>query len=98
MSEQSDVVKELVQTQGFPVNIDSEFCKGYRAAHLNCFGCESEQGCARMTHILLVFMKAMLHKPVSFADSLAQDKWVQDQMAKALDKNVTIEELKNILT
>ena len=48
-SELFEIMKQSVRDAGFPVHLESPFCLE-RMARLNtCKGCESEQGCSRLS-------------------------------------------------
>lgn len=88
-------LKSLVIFKGFEVAVDSDFCKKFKETHKNCSGCEMEEGCSRYVHLLAIMAKSRLYTPTSFEDSLNRDKWVRQQMRNCLDKNYSLEKLRD---
>ena len=91
----SDNLKELVRSKGFSIGMDTIICDNHHKFVKNCTGCECEEGCSRFTHLMMVMVKGVSYKPINFEDSLALDKWTQKQMSMVLDKNISLETLKN---
>jgi len=94
MSEIGEELKELVRKEGFSIGVGTIICDNHHKFVKNCAGCECEEGCTRFLHLMMVMAKGCSYKPVNFEDSQNLDKWTQKQMAMALDKNITLEQLK----
>jgi hypothetical protein len=52
--------KELVKQHGFPVHMDSPYCKIYRQKHPACENCESEEGCRRYSKLMGIIAKNLI--------------------------------------
>lgn len=89
--------KELVLSMGFPIHMESDFCKRHKDKYSNCFGCESEDGCNRYVALALVNAQSIIYEPKSYEDFSAMQKDVREKMKKILDKNTTKEEVKNLI-
>lgn len=48
------VLKEIIRIDGYPIHMDTAFCRAYRESHSNCIGCESELGCKKFIDALLI--------------------------------------------
>lgn len=90
--------KKLVESKGFRVNVNSEYCKKYKETHETCHGCESEDGCDRYCAISLVMLESIIYKPSSYDDFMLMNRRISEKIQRILDKNTTKEELKNITT
>jgi hypothetical protein len=56
-------IKADVEAEGYPVHMDTTYCKQFQASHPNCKGCESEEGCRLITDIeLAVFVAVTMLK------------------------------------
>jgi hypothetical protein len=53
-------VKQTVLSEGFPVHMGTPYCKQFQANHSDCKGCESEQGCKRMTELGIAILSGIL--------------------------------------
>lgn len=45
-------MRERVRAAGFAVHMKSSFCQTFMAKANSCEGCESEQGCSRVNHLM----------------------------------------------
>lgn len=80
----SEAVKEMVKDKGFPVHMDSPYCKEYKKEHESCRGCESEEGCKKAAQILLLVMEAQAYEPKSFSEYQQVNQNVAKQIAELL--------------
>jgi hypothetical protein len=67
MSGLFDGYAELVR-KDHPVHMDTDFCKAWKAQHGNCFGCESEVGCAKAVAYMGIAMLPIIYTPKTFED------------------------------
>jgi hypothetical protein len=54
--------KELVKQHGYPLHMDSAYCKIYRQKHPTCEGCESEEGCRRFSQLMGLIAKNLINQ------------------------------------
>ena len=52
--------KELVKQHGYPLHMDTPYCKLYREKHPSCKGCESEEGCQRYSQLMGLIAKSLI--------------------------------------
>lgn len=43
---------DLIRQHGYPLHINTQYCKTYRVKHPNCEKCESEEGCRRYSQLM----------------------------------------------
>lgn len=94
MSEIAEDLKQMIKMAGFSIGLDTTICDNHHQFVKNCVGCDCEEGCARYVHLMMAMAKSCIYKPVSFEDSQKLDAWVQKQMRMALDRNVSLKQLK----
>ena len=54
--------KDLVQQHGFPLHMDTPYCKLYRQKHPTCEDCESEEGCRRYSQLMGLIAKNLIYQ------------------------------------
>ena len=52
--------KELVKQHGYPLHMDTPYCKIYRQKHPACEQCESEEGCRRYSKLMGLIAKNLI--------------------------------------
>ena len=90
-------IEERVKQAGFPVNVDTEFCKGFRATHPNCVGCESEAGCSRVALMALHLTTDLVFPPMSFDEFEKRTKATREKIEKILNPALSIKELDSLI-
>ncbi len=70
-----DYVRDLVILNGDKIEQGTQQCKEWQFNHKNCFGCQSELGCAKMVHIGLII--------------LASNENNGDKIEELIDKSLT---------
>ena len=55
-----DFFRDLVSQHGFPLHMDTHYCKLYRGKHPTCEGCESEEGCHRYSQLMGLIAKNLI--------------------------------------
>lgn len=88
-------IKELVETHGNQVSIDTDECKRWIEKNQNCKDCASEIGCLKFVMINHCLLVRAQYTPKSFEDFLSMEKWIRETIDKIL-KAKTIDELNKI--
>lgn len=87
--------KEIVESSGYKVGVDSDECAIYTTQHSKCVGCEYEVGCGKYVALGINALSILLYKPTDFNDHLTMSKHVR-KITKMIMDAKTPEELKAI--
>jgi DNA-binding transcriptional MerR regulator len=88
-------IKELVESHGNQVWIDTDECKRWIEKNQNCKDCASEIGCLKFVMINHCLLVRVQYTPKSFEDFLSMEKWIRETVDKIL-KAKTVDELSKI--
>ena len=61
-------LKTLVEDSGFKIGMGSDECTIYKTEKGNCFGCNFEVGCSKLSTLMNISMLPMMYKATSFTD------------------------------
>lgn len=48
--------KQRIEAVGFRILVNTEYCELFRKSHSNCEGCESEDGCRKLSKTIEIFV------------------------------------------
>jgi hypothetical protein len=75
-------LKDGLRQAGIPVHLDTEFCRHFRSNHEGCGGCESEEGCKRITAVSGLF--AMFTELINVPDITLMRVGIYSELIKRM--------------
>ena len=91
-------IKERIESEGFPVRINTKFCADYREDEKNtsCNECESVKGCGAFIEMMQIVALTIIKPPESIIEVIALREYVNDKLEELLkkeDKTAVFEQL-----
>jgi len=87
--------RELIESNGDGVGLDSPVCVLWKSEHDNCKGCSAELGCAKATAMMGVSLTNLIYKPKDYEDFQRMNSDIHKRLSAILEAK-SAEEVKAV--
>ena len=80
-----DELRELIETGGDTVGMNSKDCVIWKLEHKNCKNCPTELGCGKVVRLMSLMLLPSMYQPQSYDDFAQMQNRISELQKKILD-------------